>query len=466
MAGLTGKDASESKSEADNENQKHFDVIVIGAGMAGLAAAQKLRKELPDHFSLIVLEARDRIGGRIHTVQDVVDGDTGNSHACISVDMGATWIHGHRGNPMAKIAKQIDTKILLDDEETLIITEKGLKISGDRVKEYQSKFDELVEDAKEYSRCLDHSISLKEAIEQVDPSAFNDPIMQYFIGYYIEFEYGGCVDNIAASMFDTDSEFAGADAIPLKGYKPILEELARELDIRLDVAVKVVRHSLAEGVHLETNKGLYKAEKVICTIPLGVLKKGLVEFDPPLSPAKQIATNRLGLGTVNKVALLFDKVFWPRDPHGFGVIYSSVARKYPYIINKYAISKIPMLEVYSVGKYAAVMEEKSDNEIVKDVLDLIAAMFATKSCGEQGIRGSLVKSYISRWGKEKYTQGAYTFCSTETLLDDFWGFLEDENNSLFFGGEHTTRQWRGTVHGAYFSGQHAAKQVIESFEGY
>jgi monoamine oxidase len=165
---------------------------------------------------------------------------------------------------------------------------------------------------------------------------------------------------------------------------------------------------------------------------------------------------------VNKVALLFDDVFWPRDTKGFGV--ASSARTYPYFINKYAISEIPMLEAYSVGKHAKLMEDQDDEEIVEDVLNVILAMFATDSCDKEKIRGSLLKSYISRWGKEKYTQGAYTFSSTETVLDDFFAFLDSEEDVLFFGGEHTSKQFRGTVHGAYFSGQHAARQVIESIQ--
>ena len=639
------------------EQERQYDVIIIGAGISGLAAARKLQEDLADDVSFLVLEARDRIGGRTYT-HTIIDPTNTNS---VVVDMGATWIHGTVGNPIADIAKQLKTKLIPDEtEDFTVIDEQGNTIPRKIVEKARERFEELVDDAKEYSKRVGRpNMSLKEAIEEEDPEALNDSLMKFLISMELEFEYGGPLDTIAAGWFDEDDEYEGGDLILLEGYQSLLNyfvvdsrkvgceedilvtcddeedrdpnenqertivdyeeyywvelplkirsaaeilgynryiwdsdtappaedkdwhelsvierRAARELgynenrwnesssddsdekeegneseltyhydsydwsELPADVrkAAKVLGYSkriwnsdksppsefmqwhelnpeeqkaaiklgydkdvskylsgqtvnaqeslkyrkklssvihpsvevnliryCTNGVELETTNGLYKARRVVCTIPLGVLRSGDVKFEPPLSENKQTAIERLGLGNVNKVALLFEEAFWPGNVKGFGVAASS-AQTYSYIVNKYAMCKVPMLEVYCAGAHAKNMEDTPDEDIVEDVIKVIQNMFATDSYDSNKIHGSLLEYRISKWGKEKYTQGAYSYSSTKTSVDDYFSFCYPEKDALFFAGEHTCRDFHGTVHGAYLSGARAARQVMSSLK--
>jgi monoamine oxidase len=433
-------------------------VIVIGAGVSGLAAAKKLLQNVRPDWSVLVLEARDRIGGRTYTK---VDTSTEHSNNPVQLDMGATWIHGHITNPMAKIAEQIHTKLVPDEDWNIAIyDEQGNELSKERVEDGREEFEALLQKAKEYAERLGRPISLQHAMEHVDRAAIlKDPLMQYFVSHSIEFDYGGPSSTMDTRSHDEDGEFEGVDVLPSGGYQSIVQELARGLNIERSVPVQEIRYNATTGVELETSNGLYMADQVICTVPLGVLKNGCIEFCPPLSPPKQDAIQRLGWGRVNKVGLLFDDAFWPRDKKGFGV--ASSIPTYSYFVNKFAFSGVPMLEAYTVGTHAELMEEQDDEQIIQDVLTVIGNMFSGSMDGEK-LRDKVVRSYISRWGKEAYTQGAYSYSSPDTMGEDYTAFHDAEQNVLFFGGEHTTREYRGTVHGAYLSGIRAAGQVMDT----
>jgi protoporphyrinogen oxidase len=254
-----------------------YDVIVIGAGVAGLAAAQTIKKALPT-VSLLVLEARDRIGGRVHTIRD----------GTIAMDMGATWIHGHKANPMVKIAKKIGTKLALDgNDDIAIFDEQGEELSDDEWDKGEEEFEDMIEDAKRYAKSLNGKhISLKEAIEHVKPDALHDPVIQYFISHNVEFDYGGSIESLSAAYYDDDGQLQGVDAIPIGGFEPIIQELAKGLNIQKLIEVQSICYT-TEGARLETNTGVvYKADKVVCMLPLGVLKSGDVDFHPLLLQQK------------------------------------------------------------------------------------------------------------------------------------------------------------------------------------
>jgi monoamine oxidase len=178
-----------------------------------------------------------------------------------------------------------------------------------------------------------------------------------------------------------------------------------------------------------------------------------------LSQRTRDAIQRIGWGTVNKVCLVFDEVFWPEEK-GFGL--ASTIQKYPYFLNKYVFTGSPVLEGYAIGKHAAAMEDQDEETIIQDALHEVQKFVDSDSCNEERPRRALRRYYISRWGKEKYTQGAYSYKSPETRSHDFDAFTDPQQNVLFFAGEHTSFQYRGTVHGAYLSGKRAGKQLAGS----
>jgi monoamine oxidase len=437
--------------------QNHHDVIVIGSGVSGLMAAKHLQENAPD-LRILVVEANDRIGGRTYTHVE-------EDHR---IDLGATWVHGSRkhGQPIAVLAAALNIKLVSDhsdrfEEDVVFDLDNGGKPIPRRLQnKAEEKMEANVEKAKKYAVMMekkhDKYISIQEALNHVDPSARNDTLHQYFVRQHIEFDYGGPATTISGTNFDHDKEYKGGDFIPLPGYKPIVDSLAQGLDIELGVQVQTVQYD-TEGVKLHTNRGAYYADKVICTIPLGVLKSGAVKFEPELSEFKQRSIERLGWGTVNKVGMLFENVFWPKKSAGFGIVGQDPMCQ--YILNKYAFNQTPMLEAYIVGEHARDMAEQSDEEVLDRVLSEMSIAFGrTKTA----LQDSIVKTYIKRWSNDEFAKGAYSYAAPRTVEDHYKAFHRSQLKVVYFAGEHTIEQYRGTVHGAYLSGRRAANDVLES----
>jgi monoamine oxidase len=460
------------------DKKDHYNVIVIGAGVSGLTAAKYIQHAFDmssndssnddddgsNNLSVVVLEARDRIGGRTYTYRD----NSQNIH----IDYGATWIHGSKehGQPIAMTADSMNYKLIPDHDWTVydITGNKGSKIVSDsKVDAAQEKFDDTMERVKSYSRKIlkktRQPMSIQDAMQQQHIN--NDPLMQYFIKMRIEFDLGGCVDQVSAPLYDFDEEYDGGDYIPVNGYKPILDGLANGLDIHCSTPITKIVYDI-DGVQIHTARGqIYKADKVICTLPLGVLKSQAVTFEPQLSEQKIKAIERIGFGLVNKVGLLFDTVLWPKNEIGFGIVSSSSNNNNNncplYLLNKYATNASPMIEAYYVGKDAREMENQSDQQIIDNVLSVMSTMFGHK---KTKLQNSLIKSYIHRWGQEEYTKGSYSFAAVNTRPEDFEALQSSQLRVLYFAGEHTSRSFPGTCHGAFLTGRDTATKVLKTME--
>ena len=162
---------------------------------------------------------------------------------------------------------------------------------------------------------------MEKAIRHIDENAFSDPMMKYFMSIYLEFDYGGPMKDLSAWYYNTDDEFDENDAVLQDGYIEIIQELAKDVDIRTGVEVEQICYKPESSVEVKSAlAGNFRASQVICTIPLGVLKqKQQSLFSPPLPDRKRQAISRLGIGNVVKVGLLFDKPFWPDSVHSFGI---------------------------------------------------------------------------------------------------------------------------------------------------
>jgi monoamine oxidase len=469
-----------SSKTAVSERQRDYDVIVIGSGIAGLSAAQHLQQAYS--CSILVLEARNRIGGRTYTI---VEGDHDDTHENesisanasdvsdiqkssrpVHIDMGATWVHGGKKarQPIAVVADSMDYKLFYHgDGDRVYDVNTGKAFSSKALDNTDQTFENNLKKAKKYAKSLEkktgQQISIQEALESVDPNIGSDLLQQYFIRQYLEFDLGGQADTISGAHFDMDDEFAGGDFVPSQGYKPILDQLAKGLDIQLETPVETIEYD-TEGVWLHTNRGIYHAKRVVCTIPLGVLKSGAITFQPELSESKQTAIRRLGMGVVNKVGLLFEDVMWPAKQTGFGLV-GKEAPLCQYILNKYPFTQVPMLEAYMVGKQAVEMSGQSDEQVLNAILGELSSMFGQpKEALQQGLR----KTYIQRWDKEEYTRGAYSYANPESRTEDFEAFEYSQLRVLFFAGEHTNVDYRGTAHGAFLSGRRAARDILDTWE--
>lgn len=433
LGGLVAAGQWQAKAADDD-----FDVIVIGAGIAGLAAARKL-VELD--YSVVVLEAADRIGGRIWT-----DRSLG-----AVFEVGAGWIHKPEGNPISALADAAGaTAIITDDLSFAVFSSDGKPQNRDMINRKSAQLDELY--AKIDDR-FDNDQPLAKAIRKVSSKAAGDPVLQWMASAYTEFDTGGPLEELSAYHFDEDKAFDGKDVILKEGYDTILPALAEGLDIRRNTRVDRIEYEQGDGAAVHAGEQVFESDFVICTSPLGILKNGGISFDPPLPKRVRNSINRIGMGNVCKIALKFDKVHWPTDTQYFGLMTEEKGR-WNYFLNYHAFSQENILLGLSVGAYAEKAESMTDPEMVADAMQAVRTMF--------GKHVPDPKMHLAtRWSQNPNCLGAYSFTKFGSKPGDFDRLAKPIAKTLLLAGEHTNFNYHGTVHGAYLSGLNAAEIIEE-----
>ena len=416
------------------------EVIVIGAGMTGLAAAKWLQD---NDYDVIILEARDRVGGRVYT-----DHSLG-----IPIDLGASWIHGIKDNPITDLANQINAKrIETDYDEMISFDYDGSSIDDKTVEEYEDWHEELLESAAE-----EGNIPMSEAFETVlaeeDDLDETDRRFLTYLNRTIEITAAGSFDELSASELDSDEEFDGPDVLFPNGYSEIPEYLAQNLNIQFNQVVKKIVYQ-NDQVIIETSRGQFTCEAAIITLPLGVLKKGDIVFSPPLPKKKMAALQRLKTGTLNKVVLKFEKAFWPKDPDYIGYVPAEHEHHQEYL-NYYHYSNKPVLIDFLGGHHARNMENQSESEVKKLAEQPLKKIFSKFSPATEMIQ--------SKWNSDKFACGTYVILPPGSSLEDIAELGKTVGN-LYFAGEATHDEYPGTVHGAYLSGVRAAQELDEEWD--
>lgn len=445
-AGDAGASGSPTPAPAPAPAPAVKSVIVIGAGMAGLAAARQLRDA---GRAVIVVEARDRLGGRLFT---------SNRWADAPLDVGATWIHGDGpGNPVSDLARRAGARLATTsfgrdqayDSDGRRLDAKGAA----RMSELLSGIRKAIGD---YQRS-DRDSSLREVIYHGlaygDRSADDQRRIDHLINTSYEHEYSGDAGSLSALWFDSDSRYEGSESLFLDGYKVLVDYLAKGLDVRLEHVVSAISYG-AHGVTVSTNKGDITGELAVVTLPLGVLQSKQVRFDPPLPANKSDAIAGLGMGVLNKCLLRFPTAFWDtqadwinyipsRANHGHWAEWVSLARPTGQAI----------LLGFNAASFGLEIEAWSDRDIVADAMATLRTLFGNDIPAPTDWQ-------ISRWGSDPYARGAYSFNklgSTPGMRDDLASKVD---GVLYFAGEATDSRYFQSVHGAYLSGQRAAGEVL------
>lgn len=421
--------------KAQTEAAEQVDVVVIGAGIAGLAAARRLTDQ---GTQVIVLEASSRIGGRIKT-----DRSLG-----MPVELGAGWIHGPRGNPISDLAEQAGLQTYLTDDNSFAVRQAdGTPVRDRAIVAGEARLEQF---AGTINDQLDTDMSFLDAVRRFDPGALDDPLTQWMLSSYIEFLMGGPLSDISALHWDEGEGFSGDDVIIPEGYDRILPQLADGLDVRFQHRVEQVSYG-DDGALITTSEGAFSARHAICTVPLGVLKAGSVSFDPPLPAVHRSAIERVGFGSVSKLVLKFEEAFWPEDTQYIGVTTQPLGR-WNYLKNMMTYGNQPVLMGISLGDYAPQADAMSKSDAVADMMDVLRGVFGREV-------PEPVDAIKSRWSQDPFTLGAYSFVQPGGTPADHDQFMEPVG-SVHFAGEHAQFDHYGTVHGAYLSGLRAADVIV------
>lgn len=412
-------------------------IIVIGAGLAGLAAARILKDSGQD---VTLLEARSRIGGRIHTSR---------LWPRLPVDLGASWIHGTHGNPLTALARAAGAEtVATNDDAAILLGPDGQVIEPDL-----APAGRILRDALRAADRLESDISIVQAVERSPgwrrASAEERRRVEYLVNSTFEQEYGGSASQLSAWYSDDDKAHTGPDVLFPGGFDQLVGHLATGLDIRLSAEVS----TLAPGEVLLADGTRIGADRLICTLPLGVLASGAVRFAEPLAPGRRAAIADLRMGLLNKCCLQFDATVWPDDADWIGWLGERPGLWAEWISLSRSLG-MPVLIGFNAADQAAEIEELNDRDTVASAYDALRAMFGSRFPAPRAAQ-------LTRWGMDRFSLGSYSFNSvgssgaTRRALSG-----EDWDGQLWFAGEAASPDYFGTAHGALMSGERVARAVL------
>lgn len=404
-------------------------VVIVGAGMAGLAAARRLADA---GVEATVLEARERIGGRMWT----------DTSLGVPIDLGAAWIHGTDGNPIVELAADAGAQTVETDFYNVVVFDADGEVPASRVQAAFATWDEITTRLEVLSENADDDVPLSDGLAEV--ADLDDPVMAWVVRSMVVSEYAADPDKLALAWYGQEGEFDGPNLILPGGYAQLAQYLAHGLDIRTGTEVLRIADD-GSGVKVDTSRGQVSADRVIVTVPLGVLKAGTIAFDPPLPDAKRRAIERLGFGLLNKVVLAFEEPFWPESPDMFGLV--GAEQPVGDVLNGLTFAGSPVLVGIRGGAAARSRESLSDEDTVAAVVEAMGAPEPTAAV-------------VTRWASDPYARGSYSFLAVGSSPADQRALAEPVGDRLLFAGEATHEEFFATVHGAYMSGIREADRIL------
>lgn len=411
-------------------------VAVVGAGMAGLAAVDRLSRA---GIETVLVEARDRIGGRVWT-------------AGPGVELGASWIHGPTGNPLVTLADAVGARRVPFRWNRYEYYEDGEALSGSEGRELERLFERLQRNVRREGRRAGNAARLSRAVASFrrELSARERAALGHVVHSEWTLEYAADPSRLSLGWFDEGAVLRGGDQLIPQGYSSLFDALRDADEIHLGRPVRRLRHD-GGGVVLETDTGDLTADAAIVTVPLGVLKLGLPAFDPPLGGVHALAIRRLGMGTLNKIILRFPRVAWPRHLQAFARIHPS--RLWAEWVNLAPFTGQPMLMGFNGGSRAERMEERSDAALIATAMDALRENFGRSL-------PSPVEARVTRWHSDPWSRGSYSNLAPGSTPADRRRLASPVHGRLILAGEACSASSPSTVHGACRSGIAAADFLI------
>ncbi|KAJ8542295.1 hypothetical protein K7X08_017161 [Anisodus acutangulus] len=430
-------------------------VIIIGAGLAGLAAARQL---MLFGFKVTVLEGRKRAGGRVYTKK--MEGRNKVAEA----DLGGSVLTGTLGNPLGLLARQLSYTLHKVRDECPLYRADGKPVDKDLDQKVESAYNILLDKAcklrQEISQDVSLGAALKTSLECLGDT-MNDEEMSLFNWHLanLEFANAGLLSNISLAFWDQDDPYdMGGDHCFLPGGNGrLVQALAENVPIIFEKTVHTIRYG-SDGVQVVAGGVVFEGEMALSTVPLGVLKSGSIKFIPELPQRKLDAIKRLGFGLLNKIAMLFPYVFWDANVDTFGhVVNDASCRGEFFLFYNYAtVAGGPLLLALVAGEAAHKFEIMPPIDAVTKVLQILKGIYEP-----QGIEVPLpIQTVFTRWGSDPFSFGSYSNVAVGASGDDYEILAETVGEGrLFFAGEATTRRYPATMHGAFITGLREAAKM-------
>lgn len=443
---------------------EHFDTIVVGAGVSGLTAARLLARS---GQRVVVLEARDRIGGRLHT-------ETDGSRV---TDVGGSWIHGITDSPVHALTRALGMR---EVEFTVGSYQAGGRpiayFGPDGAKLSAEDSAQFIADVAAVDLRLTEVISASEAgasyadVAAVAVASVADErgwdaeramrVTEY-LHHRSEEQYGADAQALDAHGLDDDS-VDGDEVVFPDGYDQIATGLARGLDVRLEHVVSSVRWSSAAdardaaGAVVTTTQGEFSADRAVVTVPVGVLKSDAFSIEPELPEAVAHALSGLTMNAFEKVFLRFTEPFWTENVYAIRRQGDAAAWWHSWY-DLTALHDEPTLLTFAAGAAAKEMRDWSDERIVESVMASLREIYPDAPYPAH-VR-------ITRWQHDEYAHGSYAYMvpgskpeDHDLLATPIGGECADA--TLHLAGEATWQDDPATVTAALCSGHRAAERIL------
>ncbi|XP_026542992.1 peroxisomal N(1)-acetyl-spermine/spermidine oxidase [Notechis scutatus] len=490
-------------------------VVVVGAGAAGLGAAQRLLQGSRRFAHLRLLEASGRAGGRIRSAR------FGKG----VVEVGAQWIHGpSKENPVFRLAAEaalLDDDALSEENQQVEAgghpagpfawySSQGRELDPEVGRSAGAFFAGLLEEARAFvhvdpppvpsvGEYLRGAVARKvrETAGEEEARRLQLAVLRSYFDLECCVNGTDSLDELALGAFGEYAMLPGLDCTFPSGFQGLTDHIMASLPegiVLFEKPVKTIhwgRSHVEEGspgrlfgVQVECEDGeKFLADHVIVTVPLGFLKEHQESFFcPPLPPQKLEAIRRLGFGTANKIILEFEQPFWKPDTEIIGMVWENESpleerpadwrNTWFQKIAGYVVLEPPerhghILCGFIAGRESEFMETLSDSE----VLTTLTQVFR-KATGNPQLAPP--KNILrSRWHSEPYTRGSYSYVAVGSSGDDIdllaQPLPEDPSDSkvlpqLLFAGEATHRSFYSTTHGALLSGWREADRLIHLYD--
>jgi monoamine oxidase len=397
-----------------------FDAIVIGAGAAGLACARDLTGA---GKRVCILEARDRIGGRIDTRH--------LSGIGVPIELGAEFIHGEPKTTFAIVdAAALNAVELPNDQDGFWSALEKIRKPIAKLKRDLS-FDEFLRSRRSIT-----------------------PRLRELAWSFVEGYHAAHADRISALALALSNKEQSGEHRQFRiinGYDNVMQWLRAGIDptrseLRLNTVATLVRWSQGEVVVNEK----YRASALVITIPIGVLKSGTLRFDPALAEKERVVA-KLDAGHVVKIVFHFREVWWPK-----GVSFVRTNDRLMPAWWTLAPLRAPILTGWAGGHAADAMLAEPAAARIDRALDAMASAFSMKRATLDDV---LVAAYTHDWQEDPFSRGAYSYALVGGSNAPR-ALAKPIANTLFFAGEATGSEETGTVAGAIESGRRAAKEVL------
>lgn len=424
-----------------------IDTIVIGAGVAGLTAARQLHRA---GQRVVVLEARDRIGGRLQTVRN--DG--------FATDLGASWIHGITDNPLFDLVeaygmptREFTVGSFQPDGRPIAYFDP----TGARLSDRQSAA--FAQDIRHLDHTLETVIAasapatsyqdvVEQALGKMGWSETRGQRVREFLHHRTEEQYGAWIADLDAHGLD-DDQVDGDEVVFPDGYDMVATALADGLDIRLGTVARDVTWR-PDGVRVTADEA-YLAERVVVTVPVGVLQSGDLTFDPPLPEPVAGALEGLQMNAFEKVFLTFRDRFWDEGLYAFrrqgdaGTWWHSWYDVTPP-------GGRPTLLTFAAGPCALAVRTWTDAQIGEAVVRAIREVFPAAP--------TPTRVQVTRWQDDPYARGSYAYMRIGSRCEDHDLLATPIGGVLHLAGEATWSEDPATVTAAFRSGHRAAEHIL------